>query len=71
VFAPCGELGVGAGVVGLALDEPLFKEFASRQSEPSKRWWGEGSCSAGRLGGSSRRGGSLRPSKAPKPPDTV
>jgi hypothetical protein len=51
VSAPCGTLGVDAGVIDLALDERLFRESASGRSEPSKRWRGEGSCSAGRLGG--------------------
>jgi hypothetical protein len=69
VSPPYGTLGVDAGRVDLALDdERLLKESESGQLEPSKRWRGEGSYSAGRLGGSSRRGGSLRPSVAHKPP---
>jgi hypothetical protein len=37
VSAPCGALGVDAGVVDHALDERLFKESASRRSELSRR----------------------------------
>jgi hypothetical protein len=58
----CGVLGVDVGIVNLALDERLFRESMSGRSEPSKRRQGKGSSSVGRLGGSSRRGGFLRPS---------
>jgi hypothetical protein len=61
----CGALGVDVSIVNLALDECLFRESMSGRSEPSKRRRGKDSSSVGRLGGSSRRGGSLRPSEAP------
>jgi hypothetical protein len=68
---PCNTLGVDTGVIDLALEGRLCKESESGQSEPSKRWRGEGSCSTGRLGGSSQRGGSLHTSEAPGPPGVV
>jgi hypothetical protein len=67
-FAPCGVLGADAGIVDLALGGRLFRESASRRSEPSKRWQDASSCSTGFLGGSSWRGASLRPSETPGPP---
>jgi hypothetical protein len=51
---PYSALNVDAGVFDLALDGRLCRESASEWSEPSKRWRDEDSCSAGRLGESSR-----------------
>jgi hypothetical protein len=69
--APCSTLRVDAGVVDLALEGRIRREFVSGRSEPSKRWQGEGSCSSDRLGGSSKHGGSLRTSEAPGLPSAV
>jgi hypothetical protein len=71
VSTPCGAIGMDVSVVDLTLNERLFRESTSGQFKPSKRWQGEGSCSVGRLGGSSRRGGSLHPSEAPGPPGVM
>jgi hypothetical protein len=69
--ASCGALSVDAELVDLAHDRRLCIESVSVRSEPSKRWRGEGSCCSGRLGGSTRRGGSLRTSEALEPPGAV
>jgi hypothetical protein len=70
-FASCGTLGVDADLVDLSLDGNLCKELMLGWSKLSMTWRGGGSCSSGRLGRSTRRGGSFRVLEAPGPLGTV
>jgi hypothetical protein len=66
-FASCGMLGFDTKPVDLACDGRLCKESVLGRSKPLKRWRDGGARSSDRLGGSTRRGGSLRASQAPEP----